>query len=159
MKFKIHESKRRGRFFRYAPLLFWIGVIFYLSGGQGSFEQTSRFIRPLLEFFFPNASPETLSLYHIYVRKLAHPTVYAVLAVLAARAFVSSSKRLLNLRWPIAAIGLVILIAGLDELNQTFLTSRTGSPWDVVLDTIGGAVALIFCIFYFRRRSSADIGS
>ena len=36
----------------YAPLFLWIGVIFYFSSGQGSMAETSRFIRPLLEFLF-----------------------------------------------------------------------------------------------------------
>ncbi len=139
---------------RYAPVLFWIGVIFYLSGGGGSFSETSRFIRPLLEFFFPGAPPETLALYHGIIRKLAHPTVYAILALLAVRAFFSSQNILLRRHFAIASMLLVVCVAGLDEFNQSFSAVRTGSIWDVLLDSIGGAVAITLSILYLRRRSS-----
>ncbi len=144
----LHSSKTRdqpnwrGRLSRYAPVLFWIGVIFYLSGGGGSFSETSRYIRPLLEFLFPTADAETLQLYHGYIRKLAHVAVYAVLGLLAARAFASSDKDTLRLRWPIAVIALVIAIALIDEFQQSFNNARTGALGDIALDTLGGLLAI-----------------
>jgi hypothetical protein len=50
----------RGRFFRYAPLVLWIGLILFLSSGQASMSNTSRFIRPLLVFLFPNRAGRNL---------------------------------------------------------------------------------------------------
>jgi VanZ family protein len=151
----IQEANWRGRLIRYAPLLFWVGVIFYFSSGHGSFDETSRFIRPLLEFFFPTASPETLALYHGYIRKFAHPAVYAVLAILAARAFVSSSLRSLSRHFISYALILSFAVAVLDELNQAYVASRTGSAWDVALDSVGAAAALLVVYLIVRRRSSA----
>jgi VanZ family protein len=139
----IQEAKWRGRFIRYAPLLFWVGVIFYFSSGQGSFDETSRFIRPLLEFLFPAATPETLALYHGYIRKFAHPAVYAVLAILAARAFFTSSRPSLSRHFIAYALIMSLAVAVLDELNQAYVASRTGSAWDVALDTVGAAAALM----------------
>src|SRR5687767_13318109 len=89
----------RGRFFRYAPLILWVGVIFFLSSGQAAMSQTSRFIRPLLEFLFSGVPEETLIAYHSYIRKFAHFAVYAVLAFWAARAFLGSSVKSLQKYW------------------------------------------------------------
>lgn len=153
------SEKRRGRFIRYAPLFIWIGVIFFLSSNQGSFEHTSRFIRPLLELLFPAASPETLALYHGFIRKLAHPAVYVVLGLLAARAFARSSRPFLNSFWHLAAFSLVAAVAVFDEINQSYNPVRTGSAWDVALDSIGGAAAVLVLYFITRRRSTGKKGS
>ena len=45
---------------------------------------TSRIIRPLLLWLFPDISEASLAYLHILVRKAAHFTEYAVLALLAA---------------------------------------------------------------------------
>jgi len=139
----LQKSIGRGRIVRYAPLVLWIGVILFLSTAQASMSNTSRFIRPLLEFLFPSASEETLILYHVYIRKLAHLTEYAILAFWA---FWSSSKsNLKNLRrlWFVFAFLLVLLIASIDETNQSYLTSRTGSIYDVLLDVSGGLIMIL----------------
>ncbi|MGQ0542833.1 MAG: VanZ family protein [Blastocatellia bacterium] len=146
--------KRRKWLTAYAPLFIWILVIFYLSSGQGSFEETSRIIRPLLEFFFPDFSPETIDRYHAFIRKLAHPAVYAVLGLLSCRAFQKPTL----FAWVPKASLLVVSVAVLDELNQSFIGSRTGSTWDVALDSAGGLSAVfIFWLVFWRRRSSVKI--
>lgn len=145
-------SKRRERFTRYVPLFVWIGVIFFLSSGQASMSETSRFLRPLLEFFFPSATPETLTVFHGYIRKFAHLAEYAVLGFFAARAFSTSSIELLRKHWLVLSLVLVFLIAGLDEFNQSLDSSRTGSIWDVLLDFVGGAFAI--SLYYLIRRGN-----
>lgn len=143
----LQTTERRERLFRYAPLIFWIGLILFLSTGQASMSNTSRIIRPLLEFLFPNSPEEIINVYHGYIRKLAHVTVYALLAFWASRAFLGSSKNLLQKFWFALAFALVLLIASIDETNQSFINSRTGSIYDVLLDASGG-VAMI-ATFYF----------
>lgn len=114
--------------------------------------KTSLFIRPLLVFLFPNAPEETLLLYHGYVRKLAHFAEYFVLAFLAFHAFSRSTNKFLQkFRFPIS-LALVILVASLDEFNQSFLASRTGSVADVLLDTFGGLTALSILYFWNLRK-------
>ncbi|HCA56547.1 MAG TPA: hypothetical protein DEP46_01040 [Blastocatellia bacterium] len=133
----------RERFFRYAPLFVWLGVIGWLSSDSGSMSETSRFVRPVLRFLFPDASEETILTLHGLVRKSAHVFVYSVLAFLAARAFLRTSIASVQRRWAVVAIALVFLIASLDELNQSFSGgTRTGSIWDVALDTVSGAAAI-----------------
>jgi VanZ family protein len=153
----INSSKKsfwRGRIIRYAPLILWIGVIAFMSSGQASMSQTSRFVRPLLEFLFPSTPEETLIIYHGYIRKLAHLTEYAILALFAARAFRYSANSFLHNNWLILSIVVVAIIATIDETNQSFNSARTGSVYDVLIDCFGGLSTLAFMtIFYSIRKS------
>ncbi len=143
-------KKSNGRIFRYAPLIVWIGVVLFASTGAASMSETSRFIRPLLHFLFPNTPEEILTVYHGCIRKLAHLTEYAVLAFLAARAFSKSSKNPLRNYWFVFAFFVVLVVACADESNQSFNPSRTGSPYDVLLDCTGGAWMIL--IFYLTKK-------
>lgn len=158
MKGILQKLKRRERFFRYAPLLLWIGVVLLASTTQASMSNTSRFIRLLLVFLFPNAPEETLIVYHNFIRKAAHFTEYAFLAFFAARAFSNSSVGFLRKFWFAFAFVLVILIASIDETNQSFNSARTGSVYDVLLDCSGGLTVIL--IFYLaqlnRTRTNTD---
>ena len=129
------------------PLIIWSIVVLSLGSGVGASTETSRIIRPLLEFFFPSATPEALAIYHGYVRKLAHFVEYAILALLAVRAFVG-----VRLRYATAFL-LVLGVAAVDEINQSFNPSRTSSPFDVALDAAGGLTALLVYWMAVRRRS------
>lgn len=150
----LQKSKWRGRIFRYAPLVFWIGVIMFLSSGQASMSNTSRFIRPLLNFLFPGAPEEILIVYHGYIRKLAHVAEYAILAFWASRAFINSRQNSLHRFWFVFAFVVVLLVASIDETNQSFLNSRTGSVYDVLLDVFGGLamIAIFYLWTKYRRR-------
>ncbi|MBX7054125.1 MAG: VanZ family protein [Pyrinomonadaceae bacterium] len=143
------NTKGRSSTIAIASLVIWIGIIFYMSSGQGSMDETSRFIRPLLEFLFPAASPETITLYHAFIRKCAHFTEYAILTLLAYRAITNEKLRL------IAPLILVVAVASLDEYNQSFESTRTGSINDVLLDIAGGATmaAVIWGVVKIRRQS------
>ncbi|MEP7214070.1 MAG: VanZ family protein [Acidobacteriota bacterium] len=142
-----NSKKRRERVIRYAPLLIWIGIIFFLSSNNGSMSETSLFIGPLLHFLFPNAPEATIQAYHGFIRKCAHFGVYFVLAVLAVRAL-----RPMSPMWKFAvAIVMVAAIASLDEFNQSFEASRTSSAWDVALDCVGGVAGIAAATFIYRR--------
>ncbi len=153
MNDKLQKSKWRGRLFRYAPLLLWIGVIFYLSSSNGAMSNTSRFIRPLLEWLFPLMPEETLQIYHGYIRKFAHFAEYSALAFFASRAFWSSSIEIFRKYWFIFAFGLVVCIASIDEYNQSFNVLRTSSIYDVLLDASGG-LTVVLLIWLFRKRTA-----
>ena len=129
----------RSFIFRYAPLLLWIGLIFFFSSTVASANQTSRIIGPILHFLFPSASPETIQQYHFFIRKCAHFTEYALLAFWSVLSLgKSSNASLRNYRFLIA-VAIVLVVASLDESNQSFEASRTSSIWDVGLDIVGGA--------------------
>ena len=145
------RPKWRGRLIRYAPLVLWIGVIFFLSSNHGSMAETSRFIRPIIEFFFPSASPDTFLIVHAFIRKTAHFVEYAILAIFAARALNNSSFRLLSKYWYAFSLLFVLIVAAIDETNQSANVSRTGSGRDVLLDFCGGVTA-IFILWIARSR-------
>ncbi len=145
------NSKWRGRILRYAPLILWVCVIFFMSSGQAAMSETSRFIRPLLEWIFPLAAPETITIYHGYIRKFAHFFEYAVLAFWGWLAFNFSSIGFLQKYWYIFSFAFVVFVALLDETNQSFNVNRTGSLYDVLLDA-GGGLTMILLLYGVGRK-------
>jgi VanZ family protein len=97
---------------RWLPVLVWAGVIFAfsavpsLNSGLGGFD--------------------------LVLRKLAHMTEYAVLALLLIRATGSYA-------W---ALGLTVAYAASDEVHQLFVRGRHGSPLDVGIDAVGALVGI-----------------
>jgi len=73
-----------------------------------------------------------LGTWDLLLRKCAHMTEYAVLAVLFARATGTRA----------AAFVLTVAYAGTDEWHQTFVRGRHGSPIDVGIDSIGALIGL-----------------
>ncbi|MFM8285535.1 MAG: VanZ family protein [Planctomycetaceae bacterium] len=43
-----------------------------------------------------------------------------------------------------------LIVASLDEFNQSFNPARTGTPIDVILDLSGGVVFLLMALLYRR---------
>ena len=142
----------RARVWRYAPLIVWMTLIFLFSTGGMSASNTSLIVRPLLLWLFPDITEERLNLAHFIVRKTAHFTEYAILALLAARAFITSSRVPLRRRWLVAALLLVVVYALADEYHQTFVPTRTGSIYDSFIDMSGGATALLLLTLWRRRK-------
>ena len=148
----------RSRIWRYAPLVVWMAFIFLFSTGGLSASNTSLIIRPLLLWLFPDISEERLALAHFMVRKAAHFTEYAILALLAARAFTGSSQKTLRRRWFLAALLLVVVYALSDEYHQTFVPARTGSIYDSFIDMSGGLTALLFFTLWRKRQQEGTKG-
>lgn len=142
--------KRRTRAFlsRYVPLLLWMAFISFASTGNFSAGNTSRIIGPLVLWLFPDTTPETLLVIHGVIRKLAHLSEYALLGILAARAFRGSPRAWLRERWFLVSLSLIVVYALLDEYHQTFIPSRTGTIYDSLIDMTGGLTALLIV----RRR-------
>jgi hypothetical protein len=81
-------------------------------------------------------------------RKLVHMTAYGLLFTLWLRVF----------RWraPWAAAALALGYAATDELHQTFVEGRHGTPVDVLIDGLGiAAAALVLRGRRFRSGSSS----
>ncbi len=140
-------------FFRYwAPAIGWVLVILIASSDLMSAEHTSRFIGPLLRWMLPDISGAGIAAVQLWVRKAAHLTEYAILAVLILRAFAGEASRL-RTRHAVGALVLAALCATVDEVHQSFIASRTGSPFDVLLDVIGASLGVTL-YWYFRQRSA-----
>lgn len=147
---KIADTRKYNRVWRYLPLLIWMGFIFFASGDAMSASNTSRILRPLLMWFYPSLTDENYRVVQFFIRKFAHFSEYALLALLAARAFIGSSKNVLRSHWFLSALLLVVIYALSDEFRQSFVSTRTGSIYDSMIDTAGGLIALV--IFSWRQR-------
>lgn len=151
-----NDSSMARRVARYGPLLVWIVFISIASTREFSAENTSRFIRPILLWLFPNVSEPNLDFIHFLTRKAAHLCEYAVLAFLARRAFISSSKLLIRRHWFAFSLVLVVLNSLLDELHQAFVPARTGSIYDSAIDVLGGLTVLTLFKFYGNAARADD---
>jgi VanZ family protein len=143
---------RRGRLWRYGPVAAWACFVLFASSSNFSASNTSRILRPFLLWLFPDISESSLALAHFSVRKAAHFTEYALLALLAARAFRTSSRAALARRWWLASFLLVAAVALVDEYHQSFVPTRTGTVYDSLLDMAGGATALACAAIWLARR-------
>ena len=140
---KKRESPVLYRALRYGPLLIWMAFISFASTNDFSSMNTSKVIRPLILWLLPNATEVQLATFHLAIRKTAHFLEYGLLALLAGRAFVTSSVALIRQHWFLLGILLVTLYALLDEFHQSFVSSRTGSLYDSAIDVIGGLTVLL----------------
>ena len=141
------------RLSRYGPLVVWATLIFIGSSSALSGTNTSVVLRPVL-WLFPHASEATLALIHFLIRKAGHLTEYAILALLAARAFRTSTRELLRTRWFWVSLLFVVAYSLSDEFHQSFVPSRTASIYDSMIDSVGGFVALVLLVI--RQRSSQN---
>ena len=138
------------------PAVAWAGVISLLSTDSFSSEHTSRFIIPVLHWVFPCASVETLDVLHAVIRKCAHLTEYFILGILLYRALRGEDWGW-KLKWAVWAVVIAAGYASLDEFHQVFVPSRTASPWDASLDTVGASIAQFVLWLSWKLRAKPDL--
>lgn len=137
-----------------------MGVIFVASTDLGSAAHTSRIIDPILRFLFHDSlTLATRDEIHFLVRKTAHLTEYAILGALLWNAFAAQAHRpepgAPGPAWPpFAALAVAALYASSDEFHQTFVSSRTASVRDVMIDTTGAALGLSILWLWRLWRAS-----
>jgi len=145
------------KFLRYwLPLVIWLIMIFIGSTDLMSAEHTSRIIGPILRWLHPGISLARIEQVQFVVRKMAHVSEYAVLALLIFRALVNTTRRA---RFA-GAVLITLLISGAfaasDEFHQSFVPSRTSSVRDVMIDITGAILGMtIYGSFVHKRIVSA----
>ena len=137
----------------WAPVIAWILLIFLGSGDLLSAEHTSRFLIPFLRWLNPDISAGTLAEIHFCVRKAAHVTEYAILALLVSRAVFRET----NPNWARSTLFVGAWIAGTvvavcDEFRQSFVESRGASPWDVMIDGAGAIFGLLLYARFGQKK-------
>ena len=111
----------------------------------------SRFLPPLLlmaVIFWLSAQPglnSGLGIWDIVLRKLAHMLEFGLLWFLWWRALGYGS--------PLPSIAIALVYAASDELHQSFVEGRHGSPVDWCIDAAG--VGLAGLVVWLRGRSPA----
>jgi VanZ family protein len=113
----------------------------------------SRFAPPLIlmgVIFAFSAQPDLssgLGVWDTILRKLAHMAEYGLLWWLWWRA--------LGYRNAAIAVAITLAYAVSDEVHQSFVTGRNGTPVDVAIDAAGIALAGIAVVLGSRRRRRA----
>jgi len=135
------------------PVLAWMALIFTASSDTRSYEHSSLLVEPLLRWLFPHMSEAHVHAIHELLRKCAHLTEYAVLALLLWRALRKPAKdvsRPWNWRDARLTLLMVMLYAASDEFHQQFVPTRTSLVSDVFIDTAGSAAGL-FALWLIGR--------
>jgi VanZ family protein len=136
------------------PLLVWLGVIFLGSTDLMSSEQTSRFIVPFLLWLKPGMSPKIIRSVLFAIRKCAHVTEYAILALLLWRVLRSGITLRMRMSMLFGAVLLACAVfAASDEFHQSFVKSRTPSVRDVLLDVAGALFGLLIGAAFAQYRT------
>ena len=109
------------RLLDWLPAAVWMGLIFVLSA------------QPDL----PHAPEPLLDL---LLKKGGHALAYAVLARLYLRALRRGEP--VSGRLQLLSLGLAVAYGISDEIHQSFVPGRDGSPVDVVIDSLGAALSM-----------------
>ncbi len=155
----------------WVPALFWLAVIAWESTAIASASNTEGLLRTLLQLFVPHLSIAHLEFINHILRKTGHFAGYGILCIVMFRAWWATllfadhpaaetpRLRAMVARWSGRAASLALfstaLVASLDEWHQAYLPGRTSSGWDILLDSCGGIVALLFLFAFssfFRTR-------
>lgn len=133
--------------------ILWLIVIAIESTSYLSANSTSRILYPLLHLLF-GLNHARFEHWHIYIRKGGHVFGYGLLSFLLFRAWRETLPSIQNskwtLRWSTIAVLGTAFVASLDEWHQSYIPSRTGTPWDVLLDTSAGIAAQVLVFLWTR---------
>ena len=137
------------------PVAVWACFIFTMSTDSFSAEHTRWFFEPILRWLDPSLTPRQFEFIHHIIRKCAHFTEYFIFFLLLYRG-VRGDRKGWRWTWGIAALFCAAGYSALDEIHQAFVSSRTASPYDSLLDSIGAFVAFIALWIWFRRRAQGQ---
>ena len=135
---------------RVGLLLGWMAMIYMFSADSDSGATSGGVLEALVGFLTALTGPlkpEVQEALHLLLRKAAHFTEYAVLALLWAGVLPRGSRRLWLAFW------LTTGYAVSDEIHQAFVPNRGPSPFDVLIDATGAATALT-ALWRFERHSA-----
>ena len=139
----------------------WMMLIFGFSG-QNSEESeglSARIVNWLLSVFTKEPVSENVKdTLTLLVRKGAHMTEFAILALLLLWAVVSWTK-LRGRKAFLAAFLIAVAFASTDEIHQTFVDGRAGRVSDVIIDSCGALCGLLLCSLIMRCKKVAEKSS
>jgi VanZ family protein len=163
----LNENTRNSMVKLIIPPLVICSILFYFSS-QTYQQQT---LIPYMERYIPNSVNQSflnrivfdyhgkeISIAHLgryyfiefFIRKAAHLCIYFLLGCFTFRAVTSIKK--ISIRSLLISLFLVCLYASLDEFHQKITGDRTPLVSDVILDTIGGLLGILFFILLIRKK-------
>lgn len=145
----------------------WMAVIYFFSAQTGmiSGDTSGSITRWLVERIYigfnelPIIEQESImATIHTIVRKGAHFSEYAVLAVLVSNAIRVYTPKIL-FKWLIP-IGFSAVYALTDEIHQYFVPERACRLFDVAIDTLGAvfgtALFILFSYIIYKVKNKKD---
>ncbi len=138
------------------PALAWSIVIFLASTDSFSSTHTGSVFWPFIHWLIHSLTENQFNALQHFIRKSAHFTEYFIFYLLLFRG-IRGRRHGWHLSWAFMAWFIAAAYSALDEIHQSFVASRTASPWDSMLDSAGALFALfaVFLFYRFFRRSSA----
>ena len=146
-------------------VVLWMGAIFLLSAqtGENSGNTSGNIVKILVNFLWRNFEElsvqkqrEIMEIFQLIVRKGAHFTEYAVLAVLSANALRTYQVTKIQ-SWSIPVL-VCLVYAITDEVHQLFVAGRACRALDVCIDTAGGifgtACFMLVCFLLSKRKKT-----
>jgi len=140
------------------PAVLWACIIFSFSTDTFSAEHTHSIFYPIFHWAIPSLTLQQFEPIHYFIRKSAHFTEYFVFCILLFRG-VRGGRVGWRWTWGLVALAIAAGYAALDEVHQAFVASRTASPWDSLLDSVGAfaATVVLFLWFQYRRNAPAAV--
>jgi VanZ family protein len=149
-------SGKRKLILNWIPAMLAVGVIAGESTSTMSAANTSRWLLPVWVHLFGPVTAHNWAIIHHLIRKTGHFIGYGSVSLCFFHGWSSSlstARRSLNavrLRSAALAIFCTLVIASADEFHQSFLPSRTSSPYDVALDVCGAMVMQVALLSLLR---------
>jgi VanZ family protein len=143
------------------PALLWAAMMSYASTDTFSSQNTGQVLGPILRQLYPAFTQEQQDVFNFVLRKCAHLAEYFVLYLLVYRG-VAGRRMSWRWSWGLGAWCIVAAYSILDEWHQSFVPSRSASPWDSLLDSTGALVAMCTAYLFlrfFRRDPERKPGS
>ena len=132
-------------------MIIWMIFIFIMSNtnGNDSSSQSNFFANIILQFI--NIHKETLTL---LIRKIAHMSEYAILALFTYYALI---KIAFNKRIIFQITFLIsFLYACSDEFHQLFISGRSGQFTDIIIDSTGCLIMLLFLYLWDKKKNESN---
>lgn len=153
------ELRRSPKFQR--SLKFWISawlpvaigcaVIAVESTPYFGADRTSGPLRVVWEALFGAVSDPRWEVIHHAIRKTGHFVGYGLLGLTWLRAWWMTLPRLRFFTDALLGLLGTFVVASCDEWHQGYLSNRTSSPWDVLIDCCG-AVTMMTAVYLYVRR-------
>ena len=148
------SSRASFRFYARAwlPVVLGICIIAMESTASLGADHTSAPLRRFYEMIFGVVTPAQWELIHHLIRKCGHFLGYGFIGLAWLRAWWMTLPNSHFIQDAFLALMGTALVASIDELHQSYLPNRTGTPWDVLLDC-SGAIALQLAVYVFMRST------
>lgn len=141
--------------FKWILVIAWMAVIFIFSSQPGEVsDESSKFVIYIFNLLGLDLNSAFGSLANFIVRKGAHFTEYFIFCMLLHNAFSESFSLKKSMLFSI--IG-VFLYACSDEFHQSFVPGRGPAFRDVLVDTSGGAAAMLVRYIFLTFKKSSRV--